>query len=221
MFVGYFDLAVAAQVPKPGIAPEAPTEVTFHLGPIASNAPVKVTHIILGGKEVPFDTPVPVSGKWLRTLLIVVQNISSKPISRGEVTLDYPETGDGSAERPIVTSYLTLGRHPSEYFLDKDGTRRDSSRENQIPEINIPPGESMSLGLLAYGGVDHAFGDIEQAEFAKKLGHPITQIKVVLGRYYFTSGGGWQLDTFWVPAPPPELWKKATPAQFFGTSTAK
>jgi hypothetical protein len=115
---------------------------------------------MLGDKAVPLDTPVPISGKWLRTLRIVVQNISSKPISRGEVSLDYPETGDGSAERPIASSFLTSGRHPADYYLNKDGTRRDSSKESQIPEIDVPPRGYMSLGFLAYGGVDHAFGDL-------------------------------------------------------------
>jgi hypothetical protein len=209
------DRNLGAQAPNRSEAAAAPTEVTFHLSYEPDPLPVEVTHIMLGDKEVPLDTPVSVSGKWLRTLRIVVQNTSSKTLVTGEVSLFYPETGDGSAGRPMLSSPLELGKRPTTFFRQKDGGMRDSSRENQIPELNVLPGQSMVFSFPAYGGEDHAYADIDQAQ-ASKLANGLTRVNIVLGHYYFSDGSMWLSGGFYIPTPPPELWKKVTPEEFFG-----
>jgi hypothetical protein len=59
-----------------------PSEVTFHLRYLTRTDPVKITHVLLGGKEIPLDTPIKVEGMWMRNIRVVVQNVTSKPIVR-------------------------------------------------------------------------------------------------------------------------------------------
>ena len=206
----------AAQAPDRSVAAEAPTEVTFHLDYVGSNDPVKVTHVMLGDKEVPLDTPVPVSGMWFRKVGIVVQNVSPKPVVHGLVTLVYPETGDGTTSNAILSNPLSLGRYPSNHYMQRDGTKRDSSREDKGPVINVMPGESMTFG--AHDGVEHTYGDVDQPEAFRLAGHPITKINIILGRFYFGDGSVWLTDKFYIPAPPPVVWKEITPTEFFGST---
>lgn len=207
--------SAAAQTPDRSVNPEGPAEVTFHLAYEPEPLPVKVTHVMLGDKEIPLDTPVSVSGKWLRTLRVIVENVSSKTVVTGEVTLFYPGTGDGSAGRPILSSPLELGKHPSTFFRQKDGGMRDSSRETQIPELSVLPGQSMVFSFPAYGGEDHAYADIDQAQ-ASKLPNGLTRVNIVLGHFYFSDGSLWLSGGFYVPTPPPELYKKVAAEEFFG-----
>jgi hypothetical protein len=171
---------------------------------------------MLGDKEVPLDTPVPVSGMWFRKVGIVVQNVSPKTVVHGLVTLTFPETGDGTPTKPVLSSALSLGRYPSNHYMQKDGTLRDSSREDREPIINVMPGKSMTFG--AQDGVDHTYGDVVQPEAFKLAGHPITKINITLGRFYFGDGSLWLIDKFYIPAPPPVVWKEITPAEFFGSA---
>jgi hypothetical protein len=157
---GLLTLNVAAQAPTQTVAADAPTEVSFHLVYVGSNDPVKVTHVMLGDRDVPLDTPVPVSGMWFRKVGIVVQNVSPKTAVHGLVTLEFPETGDGTPSKPILSSALSLGRYPSNFFMQKDGTLRDSSREDKETVINVMPGESMTFG--AHDGVDHTYQPVVQ-----------------------------------------------------------
>jgi hypothetical protein len=211
---GLLTLNVAAQAPTQTVAADAPTEVSFHLVYVGSNDPVKVTHVMLGDRDVPLDTPVPVSGMWFRKVGIVVQNVSPKTAVHGLVTLEFPETGDGTPSKPILSSALSLGRYPSNFFMQKDGTLRDSSREDKETVINVMPGESMTFG--AHDGVDHTYGDVIQPEAFRLAGHPITKINITLGRFFFGDGSLWLSGIFAIPAPPPVVWKKITPTEFFG-----
>jgi len=98
--------------------------------------------------------------------------------------------------------------------MQKDGTLRDSSREDKETVINVMPGESMTFG--AHDGVDHTYGDVIQPEAFRLAGHPITKINITLGRFFFGDGSLWLSGIFAIPAPPPVVWKKITPTEFFG-----
>jgi len=215
-----------AQAPSATTATaDAPSNVTFHVAyGGAEGDPVKIMHVMVGGREVPLDAPVAVNGRWLRTVDVIVENVSSKPIVQGSVVLSFADTGDGSPEKPTMSSYLSLGRHPSSYFLHRDGTTGDPSSEKRFPEIEIQPGQLMHFKHEDFGdgtngprGGTKGSGDVIQDEVEKNVAQ-ITRVNIMLGRYYFNDGGGWLAGKYYLPAPRPELWKLVTPAQFFARS---
>src|ERR1035437_10319499 len=136
---GLLTLNVAAQAPTQSVANDAPTEVPFHLAFMTRNAPVQITHVMLGDKEVPLDTPVPVSGMWVRNISVVVQNISPKVIVQGGIILTSPETGDGSSSKPTLSTILSLGRYPPHAFIQRDGTDKAITGRPLPPEIKVLP----------------------------------------------------------------------------------
>jgi hypothetical protein len=209
---GFLSLNVAAQAPTKSAAYGGPTEVTFHRMYVASPAPVKITHIMLGEKEVFFDTPVAVSGKWLRTLRVVVQNASPKVATAGSVMLQFPETGDGTLSKPILGDSFGLGRMSQHWYLKRDGSERPRGPEAQEPEISVLPGGSMTL---MFKGANNANADQEQAR-AYELAGKLTRIDVGLGTFSFGDESRWTLGVFYIPVPPPTVWKQITPEEFFG-----
>ena len=212
---GLLTLNVAAQAPTQTVAADAPTEVSFHLVYVGSNDPVKVTHVMLGDRDVPLDTPVPVSGMWFRKVGIVVQNVSPKPVICGNVTLlYYSETGNSTSKQPTLGSSISSGRLPAHWYMQKDGTERPHGTEAQEPEINVLPGASMTF---MHRGINYAAADQSQAAAYKLAGHSI-QIKIILDQFYFGDGDWWLEGTFYSPADPPTVWKKMTPAEFFGST---
>jgi hypothetical protein len=213
-FFGLLALKVAAQAPTPSVPADAPTQVTFHLNFVGSNDPVKLTHVMLGDKDVPFDTPVSVSGQWLRTIGIVVQNISPKPVICGDVLLLYSEAGNNTPDKPTLSSDRQLGRIPPHWYMQKDGTERPRGDDAQEPEINVLPGASMTFTIR---GINHTIGDQDQAAAYKLVGHHI-QIEIILYQFFFSDGDTWSRGTFYSPADPPTVWRKMTPAEFFGST---
>jgi len=174
------------------------------------DAPVRVVHITLGDREAPLDTPVEVRGKWLRTLRITVQNISTKSIVTGSVTLTYPETGDGTPGKPVLAADLGLGRPPSHWYLRKDGSERPRGREAQETEIVIPPGGTM---VFSYKGPDNSAADQDQAGAYNTAGK-LTRINILPNIIFFADGSRWSFGKFYIPAPAPDLWKEAPATEF-------
>ncbi len=202
------------QTPDRSIDAESPTEVTFHLAyDYGDSAPMKVTHVLVGGKEVQLGIPASVSGMWLRGVEIVIQNTSPKPIVAASIMLLYPETGNGSTEQPTHISGLRLGRLPAHSFLNKDDSMRPLGAEAQVPEISVPPGGFMTF---AFGGENHSGADSDQIRGVEKAGK-LTMIEIQLSKAYFKDGSLWNQGYFLLPVPAPEIWKKITRAEFLGT----
>jgi hypothetical protein len=113
-------------------------EVSFHLTNPGASPPVKIAHVFLGEQEIQLDTPVSVKGEWGRNLRVVVQNVSPKAIVEGGIVVLFPETGDGTANKPLLNFALNLGRYPKTAFIQSDGTDRAPVGRPQRSEENIP-----------------------------------------------------------------------------------
>jgi hypothetical protein len=207
---GFLCLNVTAQTPTQSVPDDGPTQVTFHLAFMVRNAPVKITHVMLGDKEVPLDTPVPVSGMWVRNLSVVVQNISPKVIVQGGIILTYPETGDGSSSKPTLSTILSLGRYPPHAFIQRDGTDKAITGRPLPPEIKVLPGSSMTFKIENYP-------DLDQIKAQEIIGHPLTKLNIQFpASYYFEDGSIWRGSSYYVPVPPPVVWREITDTEFFG-----
>jgi hypothetical protein len=188
---------------------EAPTEVTFNWDtPPPSNAPIKLVKILVGDKEVQLGTPISVKGMWLRDVKIVLQNTSLKMIVSGGVILTYPETSDGTPQRPLITTPIIYGMRPDHAYLNKDGSMRQRSLENTAqPPLDIAPGATWTLTP----GPD--LGDHNQGTVIQAAGH-VSQINIQITEYYFTDESLWRAGMYFVPEPAPERYRQVTPAEF-------
>jgi hypothetical protein len=217
LLVGSIPTAKAlAQAPDRSIDVERPTEVTVHVAFAGITPPAQVVAIMLGDKEVPPDTPIPVSGKWLRRVGIVVKNVSSKTMVMGLIDLSYPETGNGSPSSPILAANLGLGNPPAHFYLRKDGSKRImKSVQTQEPELHLPPGATV---LFTFKGPDHANADVDQVNAFQKAGK-FTKIDVSLDEFFFEDESMWHEGQYYLPEPPPVVWRGVTPAEFSSSST--
>ena len=197
---------VSGQSPTNGSVSTDSSEVTFHVRYLTRTDPIKINHLFLGDKEVSLDTPVHVEGMWMRNLKIVVENITTKPIARIGVTLNFPETGDGSASKPIQSIPLAQGRFPKHAFLQRDGTDRARPDLPQPPEISVQPGSSVTLAT-------NETADVTQTS-ADKIAGRITKVDIEIPPIHFSDESKWMAGSFYRAVPPPEVWQKAPVAEF-------
>jgi hypothetical protein len=56
--------------------------------------------------------------------------------------------------------------------------------------------------------------DLDQAR-AGKMAPQITKVEIKFSSFYFGDGRAWRGGVFLVPKPPPVVWEKITPEEFF------
>jgi len=64
-----------------------------------------------------------VSGDWLGSVKVIVQNTSPPPIVYGTMVLSFPETGSGQQGNPIFNTVANLGRFPDIGLYRHEGTK--------------------------------------------------------------------------------------------------
>jgi hypothetical protein len=209
-------LPLAAQTTAQSLPNDGSTEVTFHFASdLSVDSPVKITLVMLGDKKVPLDTPVAVSGQWSRTVSIVAKNTTNKTIVFGMISLLYPESGSGNRASPVLASSLDAGGPPHHWYLKKDGTERPLGKESHATQIEVPPGDSMTFSCASVEGADHCqAAEADQAAVTKIAGR-FTRVLIQPNKFYFADESMWQGGGFYLPVPPPEIWKHVPAEQFF------
>src|ERR1035438_9744789 len=119
--------------------------VTFHVNPHQSFVPVKVVRVMLGDKEIPLDTPIPVEGMWMRNFHVTIQNVSSKAIVLCDIAVMFPETF--AIASPVPSFRVTLGTPTKHSLMRKDGTYLVPHRPQ--PEAQLLPGALATLNAPA------------------------------------------------------------------------
>lgn len=206
--LGFPCITATAQSSTETMPDNGPSEVTFHLRYLTRTDPVKITHVLLGDKEIPLDTPIKVEGMWMRNIRVVVQNVTSKPIVRIGVLIEFPETGDGSATKPIQSLPLALGRFPTHAFLQRDGTDKALTDRPQPPEINVSPGSSITLASDDYA-------DSTQIAAYKAAGH-ISKVDLSLPPIHFSDESKWMAGSYYLAVPPPVVWQQVPATDYLG-----
>jgi hypothetical protein len=171
-------------------------------------APVKVLSVMEGDRDIPLDTPFPVHGMWLRDIKVVLQNTSTKTIVSGGVILSYPETGDGTPQRPLITTALIRGRRPDHAYMRKDGTLTPRHEEGSpsVP-LAFAPGATLTLTVGA------KLGDLNQATITQAAGN-VSRVTIQLTEYYFDDASMWISGNYFAAEPPPERYRKVTLQEF-------
>ncbi|MGH9646013.1 MAG: hypothetical protein ACRD4E_04275, partial [Bryobacteraceae bacterium] len=194
--------AFAQSAPAPA---DRPSMVTLHLNTSSAwSLPVKVVGVMLGGQQVPLDTPIRVEGMWMRTISVTIQNTSPKPIVKCGIDIEFPEA-IRAATGPVPNITMSLGRFPHHAFMRRDGTTAQL-HEQPDAQIQVQPGESATL--KAVPGTD-----LVQADAYKVAGH-ISNVSINLDTIYFLDESRWLDGTYYVAVPPPTLWQEVTPTEF-------
>jgi len=118
--IGFLTLGAPAQMSGQSVPSDGSSMVTFHVNPSQSFVPIKVVRVMLGDKEIPLDTPVPVEGMWMRKFQVTIQNVSSKAIVLCDIAVMFPETF--AIASPVPSFRVGMGTPSKHSLMRKDGT---------------------------------------------------------------------------------------------------
>ncbi len=196
-------VGAAGQTPTQTAPSEHSSMVTFHVSAHHAPAPMRVVRVMLDGKETALDTPVPVEGMWMRSISVTLLNVSAKTIVVCGVSVDFPETRRAK-KGPVPSIMMRKGKFPQHALVKRDGTIQKPN--DSETEFLVPPGS-----LVTFHAPEGADWDQEQAY---KLVDPITKVNVDMSSIYFSDESKWAAGSYYVPLPPPDLWKEITPEEF-------
>jgi hypothetical protein len=165
---------------------------------------VVVTKVVLGSAEVESGlyvssgrvqpvTPVEASDDWLRNVTIHVYNQTDKTIAFGQVTLAFPETGDGSYQSPLRVYNITLGRIPSSVAFS-GRTGKAIAQNPSSGAISFAPHQTLLIDVGAY--IDRIAAQVDNMPIEK-----LTNCIVRRGTFYFDDGMKWDPSGYWTPDP--------------------
>jgi hypothetical protein len=182
-------LALSIFIAAPTVSAQQ-TRITFNVQKRFNPVPMEIAQVLVDGKPVAVNTPVTVPADWYRKTTVVLRNVTSKVIDVAQINSEFPESGDGkSAATATEASGNHIGRYPQSVFLKKDGTYRNMGSEMVQPEVRIFPGESVTLALTSGQATDEIA--------AKRAGHPISEVHLVLSDAWFEDGTKWGGGFFW------------------------
>lgn len=186
-----------------------PGEIVFHTFKRETDSPVFIDHLEIDGKFIPMDTPVRVKPGWLSKLVVVVENSSPKTVVEGGVQVDFPETGSGTTDSPILATASNVGQYPSWAKYRSDGTIQNLPHR---PEIKVPAGGTLDFTL------PDASTEGTEAEAQRRVGQ-VTRVTIKLLRFYFQDSSAWARGGyFWVPDKQPGKSKRISVAEFYSMS---
>jgi hypothetical protein len=154
-----------------------------------------------GAREDKPGTTFQADEDWLKNMSIVLKNRTDKVIAHVEIQLFFPDTGDGSASRPVTAYTIALGQVPDINSFTSHGQKipPDSSKQPLL----LAPGQTLVIRVADY--IDGIRDMLEQFPGALVGGSPILQVtRVTIDRLqlFFVDGLRWKnLDGFAVPDP--------------------
>jgi len=215
---------VASRYGKPDVAMAAPAARQVELPIAHKDAPVVVTSVTVFGKVVqagrvakPFpdlDPTTPFEGDdgWIQNLTVHLLNRTDRPIDFLQITLLFPETGNGSAASPVRVCYLQLGRVPTGVEVLPDGRPYPEGPDRN--PLGFQPGQTIDIRLLDY--IDKIRAGARTAIALEAA----TVIKLDPSKFYFTGGMRWLAGGFQDPdAQHPGKWHYKGAAYFPGDTS--
>jgi hypothetical protein len=153
------------------------------------------TGISSGAREVQPGTPFQADENWLKNMSITLLNRTDKAIVCAQVEVWFPDTGDGSHERPATLYTITLGQRPewSTYMGDGSKLAPDPTKKALL----VAPGKTFVINVG--DDVDAMQSTVE----AKLLFSEVTRVYIRRFRFYFVDGMRWDrvYTGYYVPTP--------------------
>lgn len=152
---------------------------------------------------------------WVKDLVFVAKNLSSKEIIAADFDVSFPQTGNGTPDNPITMYMVMLGHEPENALYDWR-TGRERSRPSTTP-LALLPGQQVRVPLAPY--YDAA---IKAPIDAKQPMSTITTCVITPSMIYFADGARWNGSFFEKPNPStPGKYIPITAAEFRGTTSAR
>jgi len=147
-----------------------------------------------GAREDKPGTPFQADEDWLKNMSIVLKNRTDKVIVRVEIQLFFPDTGDGSASRPVTAYTITLGQIPEISSFTSRGQKIPP--DPSIQPLFLAPGQTLVIRVADY--IDTIQSLIEgKIPFSQ-----VTRIAIDRLQILFADGLRWKdLDGFALPDP--------------------
>jgi hypothetical protein len=142
--------------------------------------------LIVNRLEVEPVVPFEAGDDWLENITMHLLNRTNKTIVSAEIRLEFPETGDGSPEKPIQTDFVQLGRKPAQAAYGRNGkplSQRESSRF-----ISFAPAKTL---VIRVGDHTDVTPDLK----------PLRKCIIRVTRVYFLDGMGWDFAGYYDPDP--------------------
>jgi hypothetical protein len=142
--------------------------------------PIKILALKTKGKTIELGKQFLEDDDWLSGFTVSVQNVSSKPISRIEIDLSFPQPeGIASEEKPTYRLGMVYGQEPSPDAATQDQVLPGESVDVKLPEANLP--------------------FIKNA--LESLGYPVklTRARIMIDAVTFNDGTTWDGDKILYP----------------------
>jgi hypothetical protein len=180
--------------------------------------PVLINKVTVGATDVQcgmvtsvgdFQPIVPfVAGEdWLSRTSISLLNRTDKAIAFGQVSLVFPETGDGSLQKPLAAYTITFGRIPA--VVAFSGKGRPLTQPSDLSPISFAPGQTLTINVGDY--IDLIKGSVVSMPFAA-----LTKVKIQRSVFIFEDGMKWDGGYSVADAEHPGKWKPVEGRYFPG-----
>ena len=166
--------------------------------------PVVITKVTVAGQQIqPGEagvredkpgTPFQADEDWLKNMSIFLQNRTDRAIVCVQLRLWFPDTGDGTAARPITHHDITVGLRPESSLYYSNGSKipHDPSEKPFL----LPP-----HGTVVIPVADSIDAIQSTVEGGNMLFSQITRVNIQRYTVYFEDGTHWVGHAYYSPDP--------------------
>jgi hypothetical protein len=164
---------------------------------------VTITKVIVAGQEIQPGsataahedkpgTPFQADEDWLKTMSIFITNRTDKVIVCAQVNLWFPDTGDGTAGRPVTVYAVTVGQRPEWAKYYRSGKKMTPDTKTAL---FLAPGKTLEIKVAEY--IDEMQSVVEE----RLLFSQVTRVNISRSNIYFADGMRWDgaAASYYVP----------------------
>lgn len=163
--------------------------------------------------EIKQGTPFQADEDWLKNMSISLTNRTDKPIVCAQLRLWFPDTGDGTAVRPMTNYAITVGQRPESSLYHADGSKipPDSTKKALL----LAPGETLVIHVGDYiQSIQYTIENLGNMPFAQ-----VTRLNIEPTDFYFSDGMRWVGHSYYTPDPEhPGKYTKLADTYFSGSA---
>jgi hypothetical protein len=160
--------------------------------------PAKIVRVMIGNREVKPGVTFQSGDEWFKDLSVVIRNLSSKKIVFARVQVYFPETGDGTPERPRVGDQSSVGQIPENgRYSGVTGQKLEDAPRDPIV---VEPGQELTVPVISHFGDDH-FDNVKSSIESRQPLSSIATCVVGLATLYFDDGTKWAAGHYYRPDP--------------------
>ncbi len=167
--------------------------------------PVIITKVTVAGQQIqPGEagvrednpgTPFQADEDWLKNMSVFLQNRTNKPIVCAQLRLWFPDTGDGTAARPVTHYDITVGQRPESSRYYSNGSKIPPDPREK-PLLLAPHG---TIIIPVADSIDAIQPTVEGV--GNMLFSQITRVNIQRYTVYFEDGTHWVGHAYYSPDP--------------------